>query len=610
MTAICICLGIGATTSDQAQASPASGANPPVSSAKTANASKTGKATKAVKRPSYKIIYKLNGGTQAEKQIIRIAKGKTIKASKLKSPKRKYFKFLGWYSDKKLEKRATTLMGAKKKSGRIVYAKWKRASYRISYHLNGGKFSGGYKKAVKVGKKLSTKKLATPVRNGYTFAGWYMNSSLKKKAASLEGTSSLSKRAVYAKWKSNTYKITYVMNDESYAKTSVRKYKTVNGADSLLDPVRDGYSFIAWYSDPGLTDVVTSIPAETYGDITLYAKWRKRVAVAHRGFHQDGAAQNSIDAFRSAAEAGFSHVETDIRFTADSQPVLSHDETISVYAKGEDGEKTGDPFSLTISSVTLDSLQNDYIAVTPKGSDVEPSAGQTSNIPDAKNNDGSGESGADGSGDETDSGKTSLINLNDDQSAEKSTGTDASGIANAENATENAEGREDGKTANNNQTGQTRRNIAEFGEFLDVCKELGLFPYIELKEGTRSQVISLVSSVDKRGMTYDVRWTSFHSRLLEYVSFRHPRSNFALLTRTVTNAKIDTAISIASGGGDIFLGLEAAKATWAAVGKCQEAGMPLGAWTLRDEREIGAYDHFVSSFTLDGLHARPAPSFF
>lgn len=56
--------------------------------------------------------------------------------------------------------------------------------------------------------------------------------------------------------------------------------------------------------------------------------------IAHRGYHVT-AAQNTIDAFVAAAEAGFQWIEVDIRKCADGIYVMAHDASVTLYNNGE-----------------------------------------------------------------------------------------------------------------------------------------------------------------------------------------------------------------------------------------------------------------------------------
>lgn len=49
-----------------------------------------------------------------------------------------------------------------------------------------------------------------------------------------------------------------------------------------------------------------------------------KIPIAHRGLHGDGTPENSLAAFRTAAEAGYA-IETDVRFSKDREVVVFHD---------------------------------------------------------------------------------------------------------------------------------------------------------------------------------------------------------------------------------------------------------------------------------------------
>ena len=51
------------------------------------------------------------------------------------------------------------------------------------------------------------------------------------------------------------------------------------------------------------------------------------VRYAHRGLHRDGAAENSMSAFRLAVERGYG-IELDVRLSSDGVPVVFHDDTL------------------------------------------------------------------------------------------------------------------------------------------------------------------------------------------------------------------------------------------------------------------------------------------
>ena len=71
-----------------------------------------------------------------------------------------------------------------------------------------------------------------------------------------------------------------------------------------------------------------------------------RIPVAHRGLHDETMPENSIPAFRAAAEAGYA-IETDVHFTKDGQLAVFHDDDLV--------RMTGDP--RTVESCTMSELK-------------------------------------------------------------------------------------------------------------------------------------------------------------------------------------------------------------------------------------------------------------
>ena len=492
----------------------------------------------------YKIRYKLHGGKQAKGQVLSLQPGQKLSVSKLKKPTRTCYAFVGWYTDSSMTKKAKDVTGAASLAKRTLHAKWKLVAYKIVYKLNGGKQKSGYRKTVKIGKKLSVKKLKSPTRAGYSFAGWYKNKKLTKKASYVRGKSLRSKRTLYAKWTPIRYGIEYEPNGGIMPASYKNTYTITGGFDGLPVPERFGYSFIGWFADEQLSTSGDKLPEDAIGDRKLYAKWRKRVVVAHRGYCGDGAPQNSIDALRAAKERGFNFAETDVRFTSDNTPVLHHDATIRVYEKDEEGQVTDSSIVLEISSVTLDELQNDYVASAPSG-ELRGLSSQS----------------GDGASDPSES---------------------PSGV------------------------GQ-RENVSLFSEYLDECKELGITPYIELKEGSDHQLDILIDMVNERGMMRNVRWISFTQGWLLYIAKRAPNSYFTCLGQSLAMEKKKKKKKVSSMGDDVVISLNASRLTSERLEKCKSIAQPLGVWTLLNEQAVHDYDQFVCDFTIDRLVAEKAP---
>jgi len=146
------------------------------------------------KKSTYKITYKLNGGTNNRSNPKKY--DITTKTITLKSPTKKGYTFKGWYKDSKFKKKVTKIK--KGSTGNItLYAKWQKNTYKITYKLNGGKNKSSNPKKYNVTTKTIT--LRAPTREGYTFKGWYKDSKFKKKVTKIK-KGSTGNLTLYAKW--------------------------------------------------------------------------------------------------------------------------------------------------------------------------------------------------------------------------------------------------------------------------------------------------------------------------------------------------------------------------------------------------------------------------
>lgn len=74
-------------------------------------------------------------------------------------------------------------------------------------------------------------------------------------------------------WKVEKHKITYQLNGgKNNAKNPV-SHRWIDEEKSLYNATKTGYYFGGWYTNSGLTNRITSIPAHDKKDYTLYAKW-------------------------------------------------------------------------------------------------------------------------------------------------------------------------------------------------------------------------------------------------------------------------------------------------------------------------------------------------
>ena len=119
-----------------------------------------------------------------------------------------------------------------------------------------------------------------PVREGYTFGGWYRDAECTDSRKFDFGTQSqvMTDTTLFAKWIPNSYRVYYKLSlpDGSVyeAEDSYKSY--VHGQELTMPvPSQEGYEFCGWYDNAGYTGTAyTKIGAEEYGDKTCYGYFK------------------------------------------------------------------------------------------------------------------------------------------------------------------------------------------------------------------------------------------------------------------------------------------------------------------------------------------------
>lgn len=144
---------------------------------------------------------------------------------------------------------------------------------RIVFAPNGGRVSSGSKTVI-CGKTYGT--LPTPARRGYTFAGWYTAKSGGSRIGSSSVVRTTKNQTLYARWKLVKYKIQYSLGKGTNSRSNPVGYTVASRTIVLKNPVRKGYTFKGWYSDPKYKKKVTKIAAGSTGSRKLYARWVRK----------------------------------------------------------------------------------------------------------------------------------------------------------------------------------------------------------------------------------------------------------------------------------------------------------------------------------------------
>lgn len=144
---------------------------------------------------------------------------------------------------------------------------------RIVFAPNGGRVSSGSKTVI-CGKTYGI--LPTPARRGYTFAGWYTAKNGGSRIVSGSVVRTTRNQKLYARWKLVKYKIQYSLGKGTNSRSNPASYTVTSRTIVLKNPVRKGYTFKGWYSDPKFKKKVTKIAAGSTGSRKLYARWVRK----------------------------------------------------------------------------------------------------------------------------------------------------------------------------------------------------------------------------------------------------------------------------------------------------------------------------------------------
>lgn len=175
--------------------------------------------------------------------------------------------FYGWCLDKELTQRAPSVFVP---AGDVtLYAEWgEEVKHTLSFDTDGGSEIA----SVLYKPNAYLVKPADPIRENYTFGGWYKDEARTKEFIFSGTTMPDNNMTVYAKWNEVT-----AICFETNGGTSMPPL-TGTAGDPVTEPAapsKEGYIFDGWYKDSAGTEkyVFSAIPEQT---LTVYAKWHEQ----------------------------------------------------------------------------------------------------------------------------------------------------------------------------------------------------------------------------------------------------------------------------------------------------------------------------------------------
>ena len=147
-------------------------------------------------------------------------------------------------------------------------------TYNVAFESNGGSVVAA--QTVADGSKAV--KPSDPTKNGFTFDGWYQDSTLS--VVFDFNTAITGNITLYAKWLENSVVPTnYTVTFESNGGSAVASQTVANGSKATKpsDPTRDGFTFGGWYQDATLS-VAFDFDTTITTNAKVYAKWTENAS--------------------------------------------------------------------------------------------------------------------------------------------------------------------------------------------------------------------------------------------------------------------------------------------------------------------------------------------
>lgn len=135
----------------------------------------------------------------------------------------------------------------------------------------------------------------------------------------------------------------------------------------------------------------------------------------------------------------------------------------------------------------------------------------------------------------------------------------------------------------------TGTKIPTFEEFITLCKNIGLHPYIELKSNgnyTQEQIVEIVNMVKKNGMKGNVTYISFNKTYLEYIKQVDRQARLGYLVSNISETIINDVVNLRTGINEAFIDISYTDLTQDAIELCINNNLPLEIWTVNDENII------------------------
>lgn len=150
--------------------------------------------------------------------------------------------------------------------------------------------------------------------------------------------------------------------------------------------------------------------------------------------------------------------------------------------------------------------------------------------------------------------------------------------------------------------------IPTLEEFLDCCVANDLYPYIEFKKKSDTelfkefQVQQVVDLVEEKGLLDKTSFISFFGDYLNYIKNYRSKARLGYLINTDVENRLNATISLREGGNnETFADFRWDLATDENIAICKNNGVPVEIWTVDDENKVKTMDKYITGVTTNCL---------
>lgn len=146
-------------------------------------------------------------------------------------------------------------------------------------------------------------------------------------------------------------------------------------------------------------------------------------------------------------------------------------------------------------------------------------------------------------------------------------------------------------------------SLATFDDFIKLCRDICLHPYIEIKGNqTQAEINNLVDIVHKYQMQNRSTYFGGNASVQKVVSY-DDCARVGILAWTVTSTDIQNIQALKTNTNDVFLDTYISYLTSEILTMVKTAGVPLEVWTFSvgstAENEILNMDDYITGFTAN-----------